>query len=48
MQVREIRDFAVKKNLPFQTLYNIRAGITKNPRFKTVKKACAVFLAEAA
>jgi predicted transcriptional regulator len=37
----EVKKLSAKVNVPYQTLYNIRKGLTKNPRVKTVEKIAA-------
>ena len=38
VDVAGLRVLAARKELPFQTLYNIREGITKSPRIDTVER----------
>lgn len=38
VDLAKLRVLAAKKELPFQTLYNIRKGITKFPRVDTVER----------
>jgi predicted transcriptional regulator len=35
--LEELKKFSARVQVPYQTLYNIRNGLTKNPRVKTVE-----------
>jgi predicted transcriptional regulator len=34
----ELKQLSARIRVPYQTLYNIRKGLTKNPRVKTVEQ----------